>query len=110
MSSVHEFELKLDALERAIKQCGVWPNVKPSPTALASEQPFAVDTMNFVSWLVFIFLEKCRGMVAQQQLPPPMAVAPAAEVALSSRERAIIETLMSLDALTHGVSSTIGKE
>lgn len=109
MSFVHEFELQLDALECAIKQCGVWPNIEPSSTALASEQPFAVDTMDFISWLVFIFLRKCRGFVAQQQLPPPMAVAPAAEVALSSRENAIIEILISLDALTHGVSSNFGK-
>ena len=110
MSSVYEFELQLDALEHAIKQCGVWPTVKPSQLALASQQPFAVDTMDFVSWLVFIFLKKCRALVAQKQLPPPMAVAPAAQVALSSCEKAIIEILTSLDTLTHGLSPTTGKE
>ena len=69
MSSVYEFELQLDALEHAIKQCGVWPTVKPSQLALASQQPFAVDTMDFVSWLVFIFLKKYFMLLRFLHLP-----------------------------------------
>lgn len=100
MSAVLAFEARLDVLEKTLEEQGLLPDVPPSQSALASEQPFAIDTMPFTSWLAFVFIVKCREMLAQRQLPPPMAIAPAAEMYLPTAANAILEHLYELDAIT----------
>ncbi|NDV89797.1 YqcC family protein [Alteromonas sp. 345S023] len=104
MSALLEFEARLDELENILEEQGLLPNTPPSPSALSSTQPFAIDTMPFTSWLAFVFISKCRQMIAQGQLPPSMAIAPAAEVYLPNNANIVIEQLYLLDALTQSNS------
>lgn len=67
-------------IEKELRQLQLWDLAMPSPEALASTQPFAVDTLNFPQWLQFIFLPKLYFMIEQQAaLPSTCGVAPMAE-------------------------------
>ena len=43
-------------LEAALRQLNLWSDEAPSQEALSSEQPFAMDSLEFEEWLQFIFL------------------------------------------------------
>ena len=43
-------------LEAALRQLNLWSDEPPSQEALSSEQPFAMDSLEFEEWLQFIFL------------------------------------------------------
>ncbi|GLS89324.1 hypothetical protein GCM10007916_03910 [Psychromonas marina] len=66
-------------LESALQKQQLWQSERPSEQALASKLPFAIDHLNFVQWLQFIFIEKIT-LLLQQNLPLPtsMAIAPMA--------------------------------
>ncbi|MGB5447152.1 MAG: YqcC family protein [Psychromonas sp.] len=69
----------LQQLENEIRHIGLWQEVKPSQQALASRAPFAIDSMNFVQWLQFIFLNKMGELVRfSQPLPESMLILPMA--------------------------------
>jgi uncharacterized protein YqcC (DUF446 family) len=70
----------LDALEDELHDKGLWQEIKPEQQALDSKEPFAIDTLNFVQWLQFIFLDKMAQLVrSSQPLPQSMLVLPMAE-------------------------------
>lgn len=72
-------ELLID-LEYVLRNMNLWSAERPSEAALASTQPFCVDTLDFEQWLQFIFIERMRSMVDQQlPLPDECGVAPMAE-------------------------------
>jgi uncharacterized protein YqcC (DUF446 family) len=67
-------------IEAQLRQLGLWDKIPPSTEALASEQPFAVDTLSLPQWLQFIFLPTIRDMIeAQENLPDRCGIAPMAE-------------------------------
>ena len=43
-------------LEAALRQLDLWSDTPPSQEAMSSEQPFALDSLEFEEWLQFIFL------------------------------------------------------
>ncbi|NER64408.1 YqcC family protein [Pseudomonas sp. MAFF212427] len=45
-------------IEHELRAQGWWSEQAPSPEALASVTPFAVDSMSFDQWLQWIFLPK----------------------------------------------------
>ena len=47
-------ELLID-IEAQLRQLGQWDKVPPDADALASEQPFCVDTLRLPQWLQFVF-------------------------------------------------------
>ncbi|KJK15903.1 YqcC family protein [Pseudomonas sp. NPDC087612] len=47
-------------IERELHVQGWWSEQPPSPEALASTVPFAVDSMNFDQWLQWIFLPRMK--------------------------------------------------
>lgn len=93
----------LNELECVLKQHGLWSAQRPAETRLASQVPFAVDSLTFCEWLQFIFLPTLRAMSEQGQALPDMHVAPAAEVYLPQQVESgsdeLIATLKQLDAL-----------
>ena len=93
----------LNELEYVLKQHNLWASQPPHPANLASQVPFAVDSLTFCEWLQFIFLPKLRAMSAQDQSLPNMQVTPAAEMYLpeqvASGHRQVIAVLQQLDAL-----------
>jgi len=64
-------------LECAMRRAELWASRTPSADALASVQPFAVDTLSFPQWLQFIFIVKLKDIL-HNQLPLPKNSAVAA--------------------------------
>ena len=67
-------------VEAHLRQLGHWDKVPPSSNALASDQPFCVDTLTLPQWLQFIFLPTIYGMLdSGEALPARCGIAPMAE-------------------------------
>lgn len=70
----------LTVLEREMRAQERWEPDPPSPRALESTEPFAVDTLEFDQWLQWIFVPKLHHLLARQlPLPENCAVSPMAE-------------------------------
>ena len=83
----NEFESKkrrlllqlLNDLESELRKQGMWQENKPSELALSSTAPFAIDSLTFVQWLQFIFLDKMGKLLQfSQPLPSSISVLPMA--------------------------------
>jgi uncharacterized protein YqcC (DUF446 family) len=59
-------------IERELRVQGWWDEVAPSPEALASVEPFSVDTLDFAQWLQWIFLPRMKTIL-EEDLPLPNA-------------------------------------
>jgi uncharacterized protein YqcC (DUF446 family) len=67
-------------IEAQLRQMGQWDKIPPSTEALASSQPFCVDTLTLPQWLQFIFLPTLYRMLEDgQTLPGRCGIAPMAE-------------------------------
>ena len=67
-------------IEAQLRQLGQWDKVPPSSEALASDQPFSVDTLTLPQWLQFVFLPRVYAMLEEgQALPGRCGIAPMAE-------------------------------
>lgn len=67
-------------IEAQLRQLGLWDKVSPGAAALASREPFCVDTLTFPQWLQFIFLPTLYRMLeAGEALPERSGIAPMAE-------------------------------
>lgn len=67
-------------IEKELRVLQLWELELPSPEALASQQPFAIDTLTFPQWLQFIFLPRMYILLDNgHQLPGNSGVAPMAE-------------------------------
>lgn len=90
-------------LERELRALDLWDSRKPAPEALASTQPFAVDTLEFYQWLQFIFIPRLFRLVEYRtSLPASCSVAPMAEEFFRPREedgREVIRVLEKIDRL-----------
>ena len=95
-------EILID-IEKELRELQLWDAELISEEALASDQPFAIDTMTFPQWLQFIFLPRLYFMIEQQtQLPGNCGVAPMAEQyfsALTLNSVALIDHLKKIDRL-----------
>ena len=90
-------------LEAALRQLDLWSDAPPSPQALISEQPFAMDSLEFEEWLQFIFLPTIYDVLESgRALPERCAIAPMAEETLGKKAlptESLISTLRELDQL-----------
>lgn len=90
-------------IEKELRELRLWEAEMLSAEAMASEQPFAVDTMTFPQWLQFIFLPRMYVLIEQQmQLPGNCGIAPMAEEyfsVLSLPSLPLILHLQKIDAL-----------
>ncbi len=67
-------------LEKELRELYLWDFESPSEEALASTEPFAIDTLNFLQWLQFIFMPRLNFMIENGlPLPNNCGVAPMAE-------------------------------
>lgn len=73
-------EMLID-VEKELRELRLWESEPPAADALASVQPFAVDTLNFAQWLQFIFIPRLYLLIdSRSTLPVNSGVAPMAEV------------------------------
>ncbi len=72
---------QLDALTEELRSRGLWSSQPPSAQALASAMPFCHDTMEFHTWLQWLFIPRVQALIAvQAPLPDNCNIAPMAEV------------------------------
>lgn len=98
-----EIASRLIDVEAELRRLQLWQSEAPSAQALASTEPFAMDTLEFHQWLQFIFLPTLYGIIdADRPLPEQCAIAPMAEQAFRQSElgvKRLLELLRELDTL-----------
>lgn len=57
-------------VEANLRVSGQWEQDAPSPAAMASSQPFCLDTLRFEQWLQWIFLPRMKDILEQQHPLP----------------------------------------
>jgi len=83
MSRELEIRERLEAIEQALNEEGLWQSCAPNAEAFASVEPFCVDTMMPVQWLQWVFLPRMHALLdASATLPVKLAIAPYYEMAL----------------------------
>jgi uncharacterized protein YqcC (DUF446 family) len=93
-------------IEAQLRQLGQWHRVRPTAEALASQEPFCVDTLTFPQWLQFVFLPTLYGMLEEgQALPKRCGIAPMAEEYFRGtglRSHDLVAALRRVDSLLSG--------
>ncbi|MCO1333809.1 YqcC family protein [Microbulbifer sp. OS29] len=86
-------------LEAELRSLQIWQGKAPPVEALASTEPFCVDTLTFPQWLQFIFLPRMQELIeGELALPGQCGIAPIAEEFFKGRDEAaaliaILETI-----------------
>jgi uncharacterized protein YqcC (DUF446 family) len=57
-------------IESELRNLDLWESEAPSAAALASTEPFCVDTLSFTQWLQFVFLPRMYALLEVERLPP----------------------------------------
>ena len=100
---ISEIADRLLGIEAEMRRINVWSSERPSLDALASTQPFCIDTLTFPQWLQFIFLARMKIIVEQgQPLPGVSGIAPMAEEYFRGQPesgRGLIRELHAIDRL-----------
>ena len=90
-------------IERQLRQLGLWAQQAPSAEALASQQPFCVDSLTFEEWLQWVFLPRLKNMLeANAPLPTASGIAAMAEQVFVGRAlevKGLIAALEEFDRL-----------
>lgn len=60
----------IQELESVLIEAGLWDETPPDANALASTEPFCVDTLNFNQWLQFVFIGRMQ-LIVEGRLPLP---------------------------------------
>ncbi len=72
-------------IERELRAQGWWATSPPSAEALASVEPFCVDSLAFEEWLQWIFLPRMKVIIeSSQPLPSVSGIRPMAEMVYSA--------------------------
>ena len=80
MSTATDIAAILIDIEAQLRQLGQWDKLPPPEEALASDQPFCVDTLTLPQWLQFIFLPTMYRLLEEgESLPDRCGIAPMAE-------------------------------
>ncbi|WP_373942461.1 YqcC family protein [Vibrio chagasii] len=90
----------LQQLEQQMRQRSLWSSVAPSDEALASVEPFAIDSLQPEEWLQWIFIVKINALIdAQMPLPKGFAIHPYfCEVWKNEADKAeLLVTIQSID-------------
>lgn len=103
MNKAKHLSCLLTQLEAELKVIGLWSLERPSDQALASTEPFCIDTLAFEQWLQFIFIERMRMMISQEQpLPAALSLTPLAEEVykqVSFNKQNLFKVLEAIDQL-----------
>ncbi len=81
MGSVHQAVAReLEGIAGSLRALDLWASQAPSEAALASQEPFCLDTLNFPQWLQFIFLPRMSNLCELAlPLPNKCGIAPMSE-------------------------------
>lgn len=107
MSQYQALEQALRELEAAMMAGSMWRQEAPSAAALASREPFCVDSMSLPQWLRYVLIARLRAMIeARQALPVTADMAPAAELYLKDHSLGarlpVVEAVRKIDVILSG--------
>ncbi len=98
-------EILID-IESELRQLGLWDRIPPPAKALASDQPFCVDTLTLPQWLQFIFIPTLYTLLQEDlELPRRCGIAPMAEEYFRGSDLAtaeLIRVLHQIDSVLSG--------
>ncbi len=84
-------------IERELRVLGCWSDEPPTAEALASQQPFCVDTMNFETWLQWLLLPRMKLLLESGgALPSVSGIRPMADMCFQGRELTVSGLLLEL--------------
>ncbi|WP_459206758.1 YqcC family protein [Pseudomonas sp. MLB6B] len=93
-------------IERELQVQGWWVSTVPDPKALASVEPFAVDTMAFEQWLQWIFLPRMAQIIeGGHPLPNASGILVMAETVFADRPEQSRELRRLLAAFDRSISA-----
>ena len=93
-------KLLLVELKELLKKHALWQAQAPTASAMSSEQPFSVDTLEPHEWLQWVFIQRIESMIELgQPLPKGFEIAPYFEEVwkLSPEYQEIILVLKKMD-------------
>ena len=96
-------------IECELRRADLWSAETPSAEALASVEPFCVDTLDFQQWLQFILLPRMNALIAAQApLPDKCDITAMAETVWPTNIQAkpVINTLKIFDNIINGVTNS----
>lgn len=74
MPAMHDIPVRIaDVLlrvEAILRSHGLWETTRPAAAALASDQPFCIDTLRFEQWLQWVFLPRMKNILEQARPLP----------------------------------------
>ncbi|MBL4882391.1 MAG: YqcC family protein [Oleispira sp.] len=73
MANHKQVRLVLQTLQKTMLAADHWSDTGISTKALASQQPFCLDTMNFSQWLQFVFISRMQILIDAEQVLPRLA-------------------------------------
>ncbi|PJC86526.1 hypothetical protein CSW98_09980 [Vibrio sp. HA2012] len=77
MTNIVRLKQKLIDLELMLREKELWQPVSPANEALASTEPFAIDTLLPQEWLQWIFIPRMLTLIAHgQPMPCGFAITP----------------------------------
>ncbi|MBB6520763.1 YqcC family protein [Pseudoteredinibacter isoporae] len=98
-------------LEAALRQLDLWQVEPPSDEALASTQPFCIDTLDFSQWLQFMFIARIRFMLDQQApLPAVSGITAMAEEVYRQQTHILAVLSPVLKAIDHCLGNGMEQE
>ena len=102
MDRYHQTQQLLERLESVMREAGIWESQSPGAAALASTEPFAIDTLSCNQWLQWIFIPRMKKLVAQKAaLPAQFEISPYVEEAMKDQQgsMAVLAVTRELDHL-----------
>lgn len=86
-------------IERELRRLGMWTVQAPSASALASTQPFCIDTLPLEQWLQWIFLPRMKLILeSADALPRVSGILPMAELAYQGRGPSVAGLLQAIES------------
>lgn len=100
---VAELADQLLLIERELRVHALWDSLPPDAGALASQEPFCVDTLSFEQWLQWIFLPRMKSILEEDEaLPAVSGILAMAELVYQGRSpqmAGLLQALERFDAL-----------
>jgi len=100
---IAELADQLLLIERELRVLDLWASTPPDARALASQEPFCVDTLSFEQWLQWIFLPRMKVILERDDaLPAVSGILAMAEVVYQGRLQqmsGLLRALETFDAL-----------
>ncbi|PLW67493.1 YqcC family protein [Pseudohalioglobus lutimaris] len=84
-------------IEAHLRRLNMWEQIPPSTQALASSEPFCVDTMTLTQWLQFVFIPTIYQMIEDgESLPEQCGIAPMGEAFFRDSSHGVEDLIASL--------------